>query len=89
MGATESSFIRAWRWISTQVVQDVPEDIMICEYDCRKAQCTMAEAECCEKRLQEGAGDLFPLVATMRSSLDLYSLAAGPLRASDTNTVHI
>jgi hypothetical protein len=74
-----------------QVVQGVPEDIMICEYDCRKAQCTMVEAERCEKRQQEGAGELFPLVVTRRrvSSPDLYSLPAGPLSASDKNTVHI
>jgi hypothetical protein len=91
MGATGRSLIRAWRWISNQVVQDVPEEIMVCEYDCRKAQCTMAEAERCEKRQQEGAGELFPLVVTMRRarSHDLYSLPADLLRASDTNTVHI
>jgi len=50
-----------WKWFVNQIVQDVPEEIMVCEYDCRKGHCTVASAEWCEKRLFRGAGELFPL----------------------------
>ena len=90
MDVKGSSLIRAWRWIVSQVVQDVPADIMVCEFDCRKPQCTMVEAEGCEIRQQEGAGELFPLVVTIRrmGSAGLPSLP-GPLSACDKSIVHI
>jgi hypothetical protein len=91
MDAMGRSLILAWRWMINHVVQDVPEDIMVCEFDCRKAQCTMVEAERCEKHQHGGAGELFPVFVTIRrvSSPGPYSLPAGPLSARDKNTVHV
>ena len=81
--ARKKPIVRAWRWIVSQIVQEVPEDIMVCEYDCRKSQCTITEAEGCNLRLQKGAGRLSPLIEITwnPSRLDRYSLALNPRRA--------
>ena len=34
-----------------QVVEPVPEESALCEFECRKQQCTMEEWEHCERRL--------------------------------------
>ena len=39
-------------WLTDQVIQDVPEDLALCENDCRKLQCLMGEWESCERRLR-------------------------------------
>ncbi len=57
---TKSPIRRIWRWLHNQMVQDVPEDSALCEFDCRKGQCTMEEWENCERRLAKAAGELMP-----------------------------
>jgi hypothetical protein len=32
-----------WQWLKDQIAQDVPEEDGLCEYDCRKQQCTEEE----------------------------------------------
>ena len=32
------SLIRLWQWVKDQIVREVPEDLVLCEYDCRKEQ---------------------------------------------------
>lgn len=54
------SVIRVWRWIKDQIVQDVPQESALCEYDCRKGQCTAEEWETCERRLNKAQGELMP-----------------------------
>lgn len=49
-----------WRWVADQVAQDVPTDIALCEYDCRKGQCILEEWETCDRRLHKAAGELMP-----------------------------
>ena len=49
-----------WDWVAGQVIGEVPEDSALCEYDCRKLQCTEGEWETCERRLQRAAGELMP-----------------------------
>jgi len=49
-----------WRWLRNQIVQDVPEDSALCEFDCRKGQCTTEEWEGCDRRLNKAAGELMP-----------------------------
>lgn len=48
------------QWAKGLVVQDVPEDIAVCEFDCRKGQCKQDEWEKCERRLTKAAGELSP-----------------------------
>lgn len=50
---------RAWRWLANELIQDVPEHIALCEFDCRKPQCTYSEWLNCERRLKK-AGELMP-----------------------------
>jgi len=51
---------RSWRWLRDQIVQDVPEDFALCEFDCRKGQCTMEEWKSCDRRINKAAGELMP-----------------------------
>jgi hypothetical protein len=32
---------KAKRWLEKQIVEEVPEDIALLEFDCRKGQCRM------------------------------------------------
>ena len=41
----KGSLIRLWQWVKDQIVCEVPEDLVLCEYDCRKKQCTVGEWE--------------------------------------------
>jgi len=49
-----------WQWFKRQWINDVPEDIAMCEFDCRKGQCLYDEWESCERRITRGAGELMP-----------------------------
>jgi hypothetical protein len=57
MPQSRSPFNRLWRWVKDQIVQDVSKESAICEFDCRKEQCTMGEWETCERRLDKAAGE--------------------------------
>jgi hypothetical protein len=48
-------------WVMEQLIQEVAEDSALCEFDCRKVQCTQGEWKSCERRLQYAAGELMPL----------------------------
>jgi hypothetical protein len=50
----------AFGWLMNEIVQDVPEPIAVCEFDCRKTQCTFAEWASCERRLKKAGGELMP-----------------------------
>jgi hypothetical protein len=50
----------AWGWLRRQVVEDVPADDALCEFDCRKPECSVGEWENCDRRLQKAAGELMP-----------------------------
>jgi hypothetical protein len=47
-----------WRWLQGQMVQDVPDSIAVCEFDCRSACCRRGEWEGCEHRLRDAAARL-------------------------------
>jgi hypothetical protein len=49
-----------WQWIKNQIVQDVPEEIALCEFDCHKQQCTEKEWQTCPRRIALAAGELMP-----------------------------
>ena len=44
-------FCRLLNWFKNALIPDVPEDIAVCEFDCRKPQCRHGEWETCERRL--------------------------------------
>ncbi len=49
-----------WQWVKNQIAQDVPASDALCEYDCRKPQCTEEGWATCERRIQRAAGELWP-----------------------------
>jgi hypothetical protein len=53
-------FRRLWRLLKSQTVDDVPDDVAMCEFDCRKEQCMHDEWASCERRRRKGSGELFP-----------------------------
>jgi hypothetical protein len=40
-------------WVTDQIIQDVPGNIEVCEFACRKSQCTQGEWETCDRRLHK------------------------------------
>jgi len=51
---------RLIRWIKVQWLSEVPDDIGLCEFDCRKDQCLEGEWISCERRITRAAGELMP-----------------------------
>jgi len=51
---------RFGHWVAGHIVQDVPEDLAFCEYDCRKPRCTLDEWATCERRVRKTAGEPLP-----------------------------
>jgi hypothetical protein len=45
------AFAKFRRWLTGQLVSEVPLDIALCEYGCRKRQCLQEDWEHCERRL--------------------------------------
>lgn len=49
----ETSFIRRlWNSIAKRWIDDVPEEIATCEFDCREFRCERGRWETCEHRLR-------------------------------------
>lgn len=44
-------------WLKKQIVDEVPPEIAVCEFDCEKTQCTLKEWNACPRRLRRGAGE--------------------------------
>jgi curli biogenesis system outer membrane secretion channel CsgG len=59
-----NSLRRSWQQFKEHLSEEVPEDIAVCEFDCRKSQCLYGEWESCERRLSKGAGELMPASPT-------------------------
>lgn len=47
-------------FVKRQIVDEVPEDLAICEFECRRECCSEADWAACELRLRKGAGVLSP-----------------------------
>jgi hypothetical protein len=54
-GKVISNFRRLWQRFRSKLIQDVPEDVQLCEFDCQKLQCAMGDWEKCERRLRSMA----------------------------------
>lgn len=68
---------RLARWLSEQIVGDVPAGDEICAFDCRKGQCTAGEWETCRRRLDRAAGELMPAEAEASAQLELFDAENG------------
>jgi hypothetical protein len=49
-----------WPWFKRQIIDEVPTPDALCEFDCRKPQCTEEEWAACQRRLEDAAGELWP-----------------------------
>ena len=47
-------------FVKRNIVDDVPEEIALCEFDCRKGQCEQGEWASCDRRVRNASGELFP-----------------------------
>lgn len=43
---------RIRRWLRDEIVQEVPPEMSVCEFECRHLECTMGKWESCENRLR-------------------------------------
>ena len=50
-------FGRLGGWVGAHLVQDVPEEIAACEFDCSKPECEGAELINCERRIRVEAAE--------------------------------
>ncbi len=41
--------------VNDQIVSEVPEDLAICEFDCRESQCSSSKWVSCERRISAAA----------------------------------
>jgi hypothetical protein len=48
------------QFVKRNIVGDDPDDVALCEFDCRKGQCMMGEWAACDRRLRKASGELFP-----------------------------
>jgi hypothetical protein len=53
-----SSLCNRWKNV---LVDDVPDDLAICEFDCRKLRCTQGEWVTCDRRITWARGELLPM----------------------------
>lgn len=60
LGTIQTLHKKFWQWMKNQIAQDVPASDGLCEYDCRKQQCTEEEWATCERRIGRAAGELWP-----------------------------
>jgi len=48
------------KWLKAQWIAEVPEELALCEFDCRKNQCASAEWAACQRRISKATGELIP-----------------------------
>ncbi len=53
-------FSRLGHWAQEQVVGEVPTDLGLCEFDCRRTSCSAEEWISCQRRISKAAGELMP-----------------------------
>jgi hypothetical protein len=54
------SLTRLWQWLKGQWIREVPKDLALCEFECRKAQCFEGEWDTCQRRLSPASDELMP-----------------------------
>jgi hypothetical protein len=48
-------FYALWQRFRNMIIQDVPEDYQMCEFECHNAECITGDWEKCERRLCSNA----------------------------------
>jgi len=55
-----SLFDRGWRFLMSQLIQDVPDSIAVCEFNCRETDCSAERWASCERRLLHASRERVP-----------------------------
>ena len=53
LGLATKPLERLGRWFADHVIQNVPEEVSVCEYECQEPDCHLAKWALCEKRTAE------------------------------------
>jgi hypothetical protein len=56
---TGNPLLRMWQSVKRQIVDDVPEALATCQFDCGRAQCLRDSGGVCERPNRKGSGELF------------------------------
>jgi hypothetical protein len=43
-----TALVELWRWIKSEIVQDVPAGLAVCEFECQRTHCTVSHWRGCE-----------------------------------------
>ena len=54
----EKPFLRMLKYVKRQIVDDVPEAIALCQFDCDRVKCLLDEGHACERQIHKSAGEL-------------------------------
>jgi len=86
---TQTLHRKLWRWLTAQIVQNVPEADGLCEFDCRKQQCAEGEWALCERRHRRAGGELWPESSpALRAEPDLRCLKPSEVRKPSAENPH-
>jgi hypothetical protein len=77
-------FKSLWRSVVNQIVQDVPQGIEFCEFECTRMQCTLELTGSCDIRPQSRLVLIKPAVATIRPEW-----TNGPSTGIAANPAHV
>ena len=55
------------RWMKDQIVTDVPDDLGVCEFECRKSECPSSKWDRCQRRVSKSAAGLGNVVTEQES----------------------
>jgi hypothetical protein len=77
-------FKSLWRSLVDQIVQDVPQGIEFCEFECTRKECTLELTGSCDIRPQQGLVLIKPAVATVRPVW-----AGGPTSGISAKPAHV
>jgi len=45
---SRTALVKLWQWIKNGIVQEVPAGLSVCEFQCRRPQCTVTHWRGCE-----------------------------------------
>lgn len=54
------AILRLMQRVTEKLIADVPSTHAVCEFDCRKVQCSHTDWTCCARRLAHADGELWP-----------------------------
>jgi hypothetical protein len=54
----ENPLLRMWQSVKRQIVDDVPEALATCQFDCGRSQCLLDAGLACERLSRKSAGEL-------------------------------